>query len=146
LKKIHEIKAEDAKPGDIEKLHNKKKKKTAPDYLKYIATGLVTGAANGLFGSGGGTIAVPAMVLLLGADEHKAHATAIFIILPLTLVSVFFYIRGSYVDINLTYKVVQGGLVGGFVGAKLLAICPADLLRRIFAVFMILAGLRMIIK
>jgi len=119
---------------------------TLARYIKYIATGLVTGAANGLFGSGGGTIAVPAMVLLLGADEHKAHATAIFIILPLTIVSAFFYINGNFVDFGLTYKVVLGGLVGGYIGARLLAICPADLLRKIFAGFMIIAGLRMIIK
>jgi len=122
------------------------KRNTLVRYIKYIATGLVTGAANGLFGSGGGTIAVPAMVLLLGADEHKAHATAIFIILPLTIVSAFFYINGNFVDFGLTYKVVLGGLVGGYIGARLLAICPADLLRKIFAGFMIIAGLRMIIK
>jgi len=34
-------------------------------YLKFAVIGLVTGIANGLFGSGGGTIVVPAMVLLL---------------------------------------------------------------------------------
>ena len=61
-------------------------------YLIYALIGLVTGAANGLFGSGGGTIAVPAMVLLLGVEEHRAHATAISIILPLTLLSTFFYV------------------------------------------------------
>ena len=115
-------------------------------YVKYAGIGLVTGAANGLFGSGGGTIAVPAMVLLLGADDHKAHATAISIILPLTVVSSFFYISNSYVDWGLTVKVALGGLVGGYVGARLLQICPSKLLRKIFAAFMIVAGIRMMVK
>lgn len=44
---------------------------------KRTAIGLVTGFANGLFGSGGGTIVVPAMERFLGEEEHKAHATAI---------------------------------------------------------------------
>lgn len=61
-------------------------------YLKFAVIGLVTGIANGLFGSGGGTIVVPAMVLLLKEEEHVAHATAISIILPLTLVSAFIYV------------------------------------------------------
>lgn len=113
-------------------------------YLKYALIGLVTGAANGLFGSGGGTIAVPAMVVLLGADDHKAHATAISIIFPLTLVSAFFYISNRYVDWQLTFKVVSGGVAGGYIGAKLLNICPAGILRKIFAVFIIFAALRMI--
>lgn len=112
-------------------------------YAKYAGIGLVTGAANGLFGSGGGTIAVPAMVLLLGADDHRAHATAISIILPLTAVSSFFYISNSYVDWGLTVKVALGGLVGGYLGARLLQVCPSKLLRKIFAAFMIVAGIRM---
>lgn len=113
-------------------------------YLKYILIGIITGTANGLFGSGGGTIAVPAMVLLLEADEHKAHATAISIILPLTVVSAFFYISNNYVDWSLTVKVTLGGIAGGYLGAKLMNICPPNILRKIFAVFMIIAAWRMI--
>jgi uncharacterized membrane protein YfcA len=111
---------------------------------KHILIGLVTGAANGLFGSGGGTIAVPAMTLLLGLEEHKAHATAISIILPLTIVSSLFYISNNFVDWNITLRVIIGGIIGGYLGAKLLNICPTNILRKIFALFMIIAGFRMI--
>jgi len=110
-----------------------------------IAAGLASGAANGMFGSGGGMIAVPAMVLLLKMDEHKAHATAIFIILPLTLVSTWYYMSNNYVDWSLALKVTLGGMIGGYIGAKLLERCPAKLLRRIFAAVMILAAVRMIL-
>lgn len=113
-------------------------------YLKFAGIGLVTGVANGLFGSGGGTIAVPAMVLILGVEEHKAHATAISIILPLSVMSSVFYITNGFVDWWLTLKVTLGGLAGGFLGAKLLGICPTELLGKIFGVFMIIAGVRML--
>lgn len=114
-------------------------------YLKFALIGLVTGTANGLFGSGGGTIAVPAMVLLLEVEDHKAHATAISIILPLTLISAFFYVKNNFVDWGLTIKVTLGGIAGGYIGAKLLNICPARVLRKIFAAFMIAAAVRMIL-
>ena len=106
---------------------------------------MITGLANGLFGSGGGTIAVPAMILFLGEEEHKAHATAIAIILPLTVLSSFFYISNNYIDLGLTIKVTLGGIIGGYIGAKLLKICPTVLLRKVFAVFMIFGAIRMII-
>lgn len=122
----------------------KKAKSIIIRYLKYAVIGFITGTANGLFGSGGGTIAVPAMVLLLGAEEHKAHATAISIILPLTILSFFFYFTNRHVDWGLTIKVVAGGIVGGFFGAKLLGKCPTGLLGKTFGIFMILAGVRML--
>ncbi len=73
---------------------NRGKNGVALRYVKSGIIGIATGMANGLFGSGGGTIVVPAMVYLLDADDHTAHATAISVILPLTLVSAFFYIKG----------------------------------------------------
>jgi len=120
-----------------------KKPELIKKYLKCVLIGIVTGTANGLFGSGGGTIAVPAMVLLLGAEEHKAHATAISVILPLTLVSAFMYIKSDFINWDITTGVMLGGIVGGYIGAKLLHICPANILRKIFGVFMILAAIRM---
>lgn len=122
----------------------RKKSGIIKKYVKSIIVGIITGMANGLFGSGGGTIAVLAMVLLLGADEHKAHATAISIIFPLTVASAFFYISNNYVNWDLTYKVMLGGMAGGYIGARLLNACPANILRKVFALFMILAALRMI--
>ena len=46
--------------------------------------GIVTGAANGLFGAGGGTILVPALEKFLKIEAHKAHATALAAIFPLS--------------------------------------------------------------
>lgn len=114
-------------------------------YFTYALIGIVTGMANGLFGSGGGTIAVPAMILLLNEEDHKAHATAIAVILPLTVLSSFFYISNNYLDLGITLKVILGGIVGGYLGAKLLNICPTHILRKLFAVFMILAAIRMMV-
>jgi uncharacterized membrane protein YfcA len=112
--------------------------------LKYIGIGFAAGIANGLFGSGGGTIAVPAMVFLLEEDEHRAHATALLIILPLTMVSAYFYLSNSYLDWGLTWKAMVGGVIGGSIGAFLLNKCPAGVLRKIFGAFMIIAAIRMI--
>ena len=86
------------------------------------------------------------MVLLLGEEEHKANATAILIIFPLTLISAFFYITNNYLDWNLTLKVMLGGIVGGYIGAKLLNICPTNLLRKVFAVAIVLGAIRLLMQ
>jgi uncharacterized membrane protein YfcA len=121
------------------------KKADYKSLLKYAAVGIATGLANGLFGSGGGMIAVPAMVLLLGLDEHIAHATAIAVILPLTLVSALLYISGSYLDWGVTWKTIIGGAAGGYAGAKLLKVLPENILRKVFGLFIIAGAVRMIV-
>lgn len=111
---------------------------------KLIAIGLVTGICNGLFGSGGGTVLVPSMVFILGIEEHKAHATAIMVILPLAVLSTLIYYKNSYVDWNTTFKIVLGGIAGSFIGARLLNKIPDSVLRKIFGIFMIIAAIRMV--
>ena len=114
-------------------------------YLRSIIIGITAGAANGLFGSGGGMIAVPAMIMLLKMEEHKAHATAVFIILPLTLVSTYLYMSNNYINWEITWKVMLGGVAGGYIGAKLLNVLPTGILRKIFAFFILAAAVKMLI-
>ena len=55
-------------------------RKTGMSNLKSIFrgafTGVAVGAANGLFGGGGGMIAVPLLSGVMGYEEKAAHATA----------------------------------------------------------------------
>ena len=117
------------------------------DKYKLLKTGIIgvtAGLCNGLFGSGGGIIVLPAMIHLLDVKEHDAHATAISVILPLSLVSLFVYFKSNHFDWNIVWKVGIGGVVGAGIGAWLLPRIPVKVLSKIFAVFMIIAGLRMI--
>ncbi|MBA1336737.1 MAG: hypothetical protein HPY66_3173 [Firmicutes bacterium] len=113
--------------------------------VKLVLIGLITGLCNGLFGSGGGTILVPSMIFIMGTEEHKAHATAILVILPLTILSTLVYYRSSYISWPLTLKVVSGGIAGSVIGAKLLNRIPSWILRKVFGLFMIIAAVRMVI-
>ena len=112
--------------------------------LKAILIGLLTGLTNGLFGSGGGTVLVPCLVFLMDVEDHKAHATAIAIILPLSIVSSAIYYRYQVVDITLTLKVVIGSVAGGIVGSMLLNKLSVSILRKVFGIVMILASIRMV--
>jgi len=113
-------------------------------FLKTLIIGLLAGIVNGLFGSGGGIIIVPALTAFLNMEQYKAHATAIAIILPITIVSSFFYIQGKFIDFWLAFLVAVGGIIGGFIGAVLLKKIPSNILRIVFGIFILIAAVRMV--
>lgn len=114
-------------------------------YKKSVFIGLITGFANGLFGSGGGTIVVPCLQKIMGIETHKSHATAIAIILPLSILSAFIYLGKFEILWNEVLFVSIGGIAGGYVGAKMLNKISGKWLHRIFGICMIAAAMRMIL-
>lgn len=113
--------------------------------LKKVTIGLIAGIVSGLFGAGGGLILVPAFVYFFNLEESKARATSVFAILPMVLVSGIFYYKANYIDLNLGIKCAIGGMIGGFIGAKLLKIVSDSVLKITFIIFLLYASIRMII-
>lgn len=112
--------------------------------LKSGAAGLITGAVNGLFGGGGGMVAVPLLKNLLGYSEKKSHATAILVIAPVCAASALVYIIGGYFQANVVIPAALGAVAGGFLGAKLLGVLPEFVVNIIFIAAMLAAGIRML--
>lgn len=98
-----------------------------------------------MFGSGGGIILVPVLEKFLNFEEHKAHATAISIILPISIISMFLYLNGIKINYAQVIVIILGGLIGGFLGAKFLKKIPSRALHIIFGIFMLIASWRMIL-
>ncbi len=113
--------------------------------VRNVFIGLITGVLNGLFGSGGGTVAVPAMEKFLGVEDKKAHATAIAVILPLSVVSLFIYMGKTDIEWKTVFAVSLGGVAGGYVGARLLQKISNRWLHIVFGGFMLMAAARMIV-
>ncbi|WP_026477974.1 sulfite exporter TauE/SafE family protein [Alkaliphilus transvaalensis] len=113
-------------------------------WIKIISVGFIAGVINGLFGAGGGTIIVPALYFVFGVSQHKAHATAISIILPFALISSFIYYRNGFSNLGITFNVALGGVIGSYIGSKSLTRFSASRLRQIFGIVMIIAAIRMI--
>ena len=119
-------------------------KNSSKNRLKSTLSGALAGLVNGLFGGGGGMIIVPALTKLLKREERKAHATAILIILPLSILSGIFYASFGSFDLGVGIPVIIGVTVGGVFGALILSKISSKLLTIIFAIVMMAAGVKML--
>lgn len=114
--------------------------------IKRVLVGLVAGIISGLFTAGGGLIVVPALLYTLKLEPRKARATSIFCILPMVCVTAIFYGQNNFINWEIGIKCAIGGIIGGIVGAKLLNHLPEKYLKIAFTIFLVYAGMNMILK
>ncbi|MCI9038363.1 MAG: sulfite exporter TauE/SafE family protein [Clostridia bacterium] len=114
--------------------------------IKRILVGLIAGVISGLFTAGGGLIIVPALLYTLKMEAKKARATSLFCILPMVLVTTIFYGQSNFIRWDIGIRCAIGGIIGGIIGARLLNYLPEKYLKVAFTLFLIYAGINMIVK
>lgn len=125
-------------------MSNNGEKLTTKMIIFSIIGGVFVGFLNGFFGGGGGMIVVPLLIFLLGLEDKKAHATALLIILPISVCSAVVYLINNNIDIMKIVYVGIGFIVGGIIGALLLKKINNKVLRVIFSIIMVVAGVKML--
>lgn len=109
---------------------------------KALLIGCAAGAVNGLLGTGGGMILVPAFTGLMGLEEKKALATSVAVIAPLCLLSAgIYWLRGG-LPLWQAVPYLIGGLAGGILGSAVFRWVPPVLLKRAFGALLIYGGVR----
>ncbi len=106
--------------------------------------GITAGILAGMVGVGGGIVIVPALVYLFGMDQHMAQGTSLAVLLPPTGLFAFMrYYHAGHVDLKMAGLIIVGLLIGGWFGGGWAQQVSGPALRKGFAVFMVLAGVRM---
>lgn len=114
--------------------------------MKIALIGIVAGLISGMFSSGGGLILVPIFVYALKLNEKQARATSLFCILPMVIMTAIVYSKSNLINWQIGIRCAIGGILGGFIGGKLLNKIPAKYLKISFIVFLFYAGISILLK
>ncbi len=118
---------------------------------KIGANGLAVGALAGLVGVGGGFLIVPALVMLCGLSMHRAMATSLVIIAMQSYSGFWKYLDVlQQQDLHLDWRTlglvtvlaIGGSVAGRFVAQRM----PQDRLKRIFALFLLVMGIYILVR
>jgi uncharacterized protein len=112
-----------------------------------LITGLLAGLLSGTLGVGGGIIIIPSLVFLLGLSQHQAQGTSLMVFtLPVFLLAAINYARQGQVNFKYAFILVTAFIVGSYIGSKIALKIPAQSLTKIFAVLLIIMGIRMFLS
>jgi uncharacterized protein len=115
------------------------------EWWVFIGLGLCAGVVSGTLGLGSGTVVIPALVLLGGFGQKSAQGTALAVMVPMALIGALRYWRNPEVELDglVIVWIALGAVAGTVLGTEFAARLPASLLRRLFAIFLVIVAVRM---
>lgn len=113
--------------------------------LVLVAVGLLAGVLSGMFGIGGGVIIVPALIFLVKMKQLEATATSLAALIPpVGLLGAYEYYRTGNIHIGSALILAAGLFVGAYFGARITLNLPADLVRRLYGLFLLAISVKML--
>ena len=111
--------------------------------LVFLSIGLFAGLLSGLFGIGGGIVIIPALLFFGKMGQQTATGTSLgSLLLPVGLLGALQYYRAGHVNVVASLLVALGLFVGAYFGAKFGLELNPTVVKRAFAVFLVLVALR----
>ena len=105
--------------------------------------GVTAGVLNGLFGSGGGVVAVP-LLERSQLEQRKCHATSVVLIFVLSMFTAILYALNGKLDVSTAVEFIPSGILGAIVGATLLKKIQNTHLKRVFGVIILISAFKML--
>lgn len=107
--------------------------------------GLLAGTISGLFGVGGGVVAVPAAIWISQLDFHGAKAASLMVIIFGSTLAIGRHHQAGKVLWREGAILAAGGVVGSVISSRLAINISSTALGKAFGVLLILVALRMIL-
>jgi uncharacterized membrane protein YfcA len=114
--------------------------------LGLVALGLFIGVASGLFGIGGGVIAVPALIAVFGLGDLIAKGTSLLFMIPTAVSGSINNVRGGLVDVRAGLIVGVAATVASFGGAALAFIMSPAVSSYLFAGLLLVSAVQLSIR
>jgi hypothetical protein len=106
--------------------------------------GLIVGFFGGMFGVGGGVMLIPALVYIIGMEQHSAQGTSVAIMLPpIGILAAYNYYKAGHVNIKYSVIIAITFIIGSYFGSKAAVQIPDQISKKIFAVIMFLISIKM---
>ena len=112
--------------------------------LTFLLVGLGAGVLSGLFGIGGGIVIVPALLYFAKYQPQMATGTSLgALLLPVGALGAWQYWKAGNLEWKASMLIAVGLFFGAFVGARVAQHLSAPVLKKSFAIFLVLVAIQL---
>lgn len=111
-----------------------------------VLLGLLIGFASGLFGIGGGVIAVPALMTIFGMGDLTAKGTSLLMLIPTSITGTVQNVRGGLVNVRAGLIVGVAATAASFAGVWLAFLMSPAVSSYLFAALLVVAAVQLALK
>ena len=120
---------------------------TTETIIYLLIIGAVAGLLSGMLGVGGGIIVIPALIFVMGMSQYQAQGISLALLsIPVAIGGAVNYYKQGHVEIKYVLVLAVTFLIGGYIGSLISMRISGDVLRKIFAVFMIIAAVKILMS
>ncbi len=113
----------------------------------FILAGVGVGFLSSLLGIGGGIIVVPMLALLFQFPQKTAQGTSLVLVIPIALAGAAAYWKTGNLAVNpnAVALLIAGSIVGVVAGVRAMSCLPGTVLRKIFALLIMIVAVWMFV-
>ena len=112
--------------------------------MKLIVVGILCGMLTGL-GMGGGSFLIVFLTSFLYMEQHISQATNLIFYIPTSIAALLVYFKNKKIDSAIGRKLLFPTILGTLLGAFLAKKMSSSGLKKLFAIFVLLVGIKELI-
>lgn len=106
-------------------------------------TGVLAGFLSGMLGLGGAIIIIPALIMLGYTQQSAQGTTLLMLVMPVGALAAWQYYKAGHADIRAALILGLMFFISGYFGAKFAIHIPQELLKKIFALVLVVIAIKM---
>ncbi|TWT84078.1 Sulfite exporter TauE/SafE [Planctomycetes bacterium CA13] len=117
-------------------------------WVWYVLGGIAAGLLSSMFGVGAGILLVPLLSIAFGFGQKDSQGMALAVMVPMAFAGAMRYHFNPdiHLDLSVAAIVAVGGVLGAIVGSQIVFGIPDIVLKRMFACFIIVVGINILVN
>lgn len=105
-------------------------------FIVSILSGIISG-----MGIGGGTILIPALIIIFNTSQHIAQSVNLLSFIPIGTVALITHAKNKNIEVKLAVRLIIAGIIGAIGGSFLASYISSSLLKKLFGLFLFCMGI-----